>query len=105
MVRFASLWAALLSAGILLASGAAMAYDTSSASDTSSIATRRQGRSHSVLERVDRLVNDGCACEGQSTRCTCVRPERRVFEKLSGSHESPQLPKNARYDASAGVFL
>jgi hypothetical protein len=65
----------------------------------------RQGRSSNVLERVDRILDDACACNGGAVRCDCERPERRVFEKLSGSRRSLQLPKDARYDASAGVFL
>jgi hypothetical protein len=65
----------------------------------------RQGRSSNVLERVDRILDNACACNSGAARCECRRPERRVFEKLSGSRSSPQLPKDARYDASAGVFL
>jgi hypothetical protein len=65
----------------------------------------RQGRSSNVLERVDRILDNACACNAGAARCDCRRPERRVFEKLSGSRSSPQLPKDARYDASAGVFL
>jgi hypothetical protein len=103
MVRLATLWAALLSAAICLLSAApACASD----GQAEARASRRHGRSASVLDRVDRLLDGACRCDATaSTQCNCARPERRVFEKLSGTQRTPELPKDARHDASAGVLL
>jgi len=54
-----------------------------------------------VLQRVDRVLDRANGCAGAK----CARQARPVYEKLSGNRASPELPKDARYDASAGVFL
>jgi hypothetical protein len=103
MVRLATLWAALLSAAVCLLSAT-----SSFASDGQAEAklAHRHGRSGSVLERVDRLLDGTCRCDAAaSVSCSCTQPERRVFEKLNGARLSPELPKNARRDASAGILL
>ena len=104
MVRLASLWAALLSAAVYLVASPAAACDTQN--EAKVVSARRQGRTVSVLDRIDRVIDTACKCDkAVAAKCGCSRPERRVFEKLSGSKSSPELPKDARYDASAGVFL
>jgi hypothetical protein len=101
MIRFAS--AALLGASFLLVSSPALACDEHGSAEPKIISAHRQGRPANVLERVDKLLETASKCDATTGKCS--HAERRVYEKLTGSHVSPQLPKDARYDASAGVFL
>jgi len=56
----------------------------------------------SVLDRVDRVLERATPC---AAGAKCSRQARPVYEKLSGARGSPELPKDARIDASAGVAL
>ncbi len=106
MVRIGTLCAALLSAAVYLVSTPALACDEQAKGEPK-MSAPRHGRTVSVLDRVDRILESAsCKCETAiAGKCDCAHPERRVFEKLSGAHTGPQLPKDARYDASAGVLL
>jgi len=106
MVQFTSLTAWSAGAAIAILSTPAWACDTDSGTQRSVAPLHRRVQTANALDRVDRILDSACKCATAiAGPCRCAHPERRVFEKLSGSHDSLQLPKEARYDASAGVFL
>ena len=102
MTRIASLLAALLSASIYLVASPSAACETGG----------NAVKASSVLDRVDRVLAGTCLCDGKldaasakKSGCSCTRTERRILEKIEGARNSPELPRNARFDASAGVFI
>jgi hypothetical protein len=91
LFRYGSLIAALLTGIALFASSPAMACDEHP--DAAQSTLRRQGTARNVLERVDRILD--------RRHVTAIKP---LIEKLSAPKPSG-LPANARYDASAGIFI
>lgn len=66
-----------------------------------------------LLHEVDVLVADKCSCANAS-ECTCKKGKckckgckkgSRLAEPIKGQSDALRLPKEARYDASTGVFI
>jgi hypothetical protein len=101
MVRFSSI---VTTAAVSLIPALAFAGYTGSAEEPKVAVSHRPGRPANVLDGVDQILESANKCDAvHSTKCNAS--ERRVYDRLSGKRVSPQLPKDARYDASAGVFL
>lgn len=69
----------------------------------------------SVMDEVDQIIAAKCSCSSQAD-CTCKKGECkcskcnghmkvRMIESLRGNQDSSELPLNARYDATAGIFI
>lgn len=77
-----------------------------------------EAKQTNVLAPVDQVLSATCKCDGPS-ECTCKKGECKckkcgakhgvkktlLMEPLNGSQQSPELPQNARYDATGGVFI
>ena len=75
-------------------------------------------KTESILKPVDDVLAATCNCSGPAD-CTCKKGEckckkcekhhriqkTQLLEPLNGTPVTPVLPENARYDATAGVFI
>ncbi|WP_426750842.1 metallothionein [Myxococcus sp. Y35] len=116
------LWMAggLMTSGLLLAPGAAEACEAHQRAAEAKAAEAKKAGGESPtgdLERpldvLDSLLTAKCQC-GSKADCTCKKgscecskckkPKRRVMDALRGQPAELKLDE-ARYDASAGVFI
>lgn len=128
MTRIATLVAAgLMAGGLLLAPGTARACEAharaaaeakkadakqAEPSEDASKATQR-GEVERPLDALDQLMAGKCDC-GSKADCTCKKgscecakckkPKRQVMDALRGRPAELKLDE-ARYDASAGIFI
>lgn len=71
----------------------------------------------SIMDEVDRMLAAKCDCHSQAD-CTCKKGEckcgkcgghkktnTRMIESVRDTNDSTEIPANARYDATAGVFI
>ncbi|MFL5320269.1 MAG: hypothetical protein ACJ790_11485 [Myxococcaceae bacterium] len=70
----------------------------------------------SVMDQVDQILAAKCPCSSQAD-CTCKKGDCKcskcgahhrgvkMIETIRDSDDSTELPQNARYDATAGIFI
>ncbi|MGQ0504822.1 MAG: metallothionein [Myxococcaceae bacterium] len=86
-----------------------------SSSKPASVKTTPEKQPGSVMDMLDDTLASKCSCTSQAD-CTCKRGQCEckkcgglkktpMIETLKGTSDSLKLPKNARNDASAGVFI
>jgi hypothetical protein len=93
----------------------AAAEEQPAAEQTPQAAPAQQG---SILDPVDRLLAETCSCKsrGECTckkgKCECDKCEHHrgvkkvsLVDSVEGRFERPELPSNARLDATAGIFI
>jgi hypothetical protein len=107
----AALW---MAGGVLLAPGAGQACERHEQAATSQASAPAQARpAQDPLKEVDELLSAKCQCSSQADctckkgqcECTkCKKPKRQVMDALGDQGTRLKL-ENARYDASAGVFI
>lgn len=117
MMRIATLVAAgLMAGGLLLAPGSAQACEAHARAAAEAGAKDSKDARGSVerpLDALDSLIAGKCQC-GSKADCTCKKgscdcsrcqkPKRQVMDALRGRPAELKL-QEARYDASAGIFI
>ena len=122
-MRMRKTMAAVVAAGGLLlapesahacaAHGQAARTSTGSKDATRKDVAKKAAAARSPLEELDALMAAKCQC-GNAADCTCKKgtcacakckkPRRQVVDALSDQGKLPEV-QEARYDASAGVFI
>jgi hypothetical protein len=118
MMRIGMTMAAVLAAGgLLLAPESAYACEkhgqAARAPQAKDSAAKKDVAVQRPLEELDSLMSAKCQC-GSAADCTCKKgtcdcarckkPRRQVVDALSDQNDLPKV-QEARYDASAGVFI
>lgn len=117
MMRIGMTMAAVLAAGLLLAPESAHACEAHAQAARSSAgsksAAKKDAAVESPLKELDSLMAAKCNC-GNAADCTCKKgtcdcskckkPHRQVVDALRDQGDAPKV-REARYDASAGVFI
>ncbi|MDQ3266429.1 MAG: metallothionein [Myxococcota bacterium] len=65
-----------------------------------------------LLGEIDVLVADKCSCQSAAD-CTCKKGQckckackhKRMIQPVKGTTDALQLPKEARWEATSGVFI
>lgn len=113
----AALW---MAGGVLLAPGVGQACEgvghghaPAAASDAKPDGASQVGTAENPLKEVDELLTAKCQC-GSKADCTCKKgacecarckkPKRQVMDALREQGAGLEL-EDARYDASAGIFI
>ncbi len=108
----AVLWAAGFA---LLAPGAAEACERHRApASTEARPDAKAEAAQEALQELDTLLAAKCQC-GSAADCTCKKgacecakcqkPKRQVMDALRGQKKAAPKLQDARYDASAGIFI
>ncbi|MBZ4417015.1 metallothionein [Myxococcus sp. RHSTA-1-4] len=123
MTRIATMVAAgLMAGGLLLAPGAAHACEAHARAaaesqkaepEAADSKASQRGEVERPLDALDSLIAGKCQC-GSKADCTCKKgscdcakckkPKRQVMDALRGRPAELKL-EEARYDASAGIFI
>jgi hypothetical protein len=121
MVRtLACILSAAAVCAVLLGAAPALACDAHKKADAT--AAKPEATPANVLAPVDEVLSATCNCSGPSD-CTCKKGEckckkcskqhgvkpgtgsTRLIEPLKNQQQSPELPQNARHDATGGVLI